>query len=60
MKMLTRLGLDPWQMSIHDRSTPLGSADWDDTELPSISTVHMLEMTLQKASELVKYYYIKL
>lgn len=60
MKMLTTLGLDPWQMSIHDRSTPLCSADWDDTELPSISTVHMLEMTLQKASELVKYYYIKL
>lgn len=60
MKMLTTLGLDPWQMSIRDRSTPLGPADCDDTELPSISTVHMLEMTLQKASELVKYYYIKL
>lgn len=58
--MLTTLGLDPCQMSIHDRSIPLGFADCDDTELPSISTVHMLEMTLQKASELVKYYYIKL
>lgn len=54
--MLTTLGLDPCQMSIHDRSIPLGFADCDDTELPSISTVHMLEMTLQKASELVKYY----
>lgn len=60
MKMLTTLGLDPWQMSIRDRSTPLGPAECDDTELPSISTVYMLEMTLQKASELVKYYYIKL
>lgn len=45
MKMLTTLGLDPWQMSIRDRSTPLGPAECDDTELPSISTVHMLEMT---------------
>lgn len=37
--------LTPVKWAFLDRSTPLGSADCDDTKLPYISTVYMLEMT---------------